>query len=906
MSSSHLKSGQRWNHPVAAIALLCSVGLFSAAGFGQGQEPPSFHHSSTLKTDLTGTPRAIYRVQSPQYPGTPDAAARTFLTERRDLLEVESASSALMTRSVETIPGGTHVRFQQIAFGIPVYRGEVVVSLNERNQVTLVISNVRADAGTEGKAAVYDATGAIRRAREILRSEARTVGRPPHAELVWYREGNGAEHLAFRVTMVLEQPAGDWELLIDAVTGAELRREDRFVRHRDTITHANGTGYVYRSNPLSAARKAYGSPGFEDGEDADTDSLRAYRQLVTLDSLAVVDGEVILSGPYCTVTDIESPPDPARFTSSSPDGFRYDRSQPGFEAVMAYYHITKAHRRLIELGFSSPSLANLLVDPHGYQGSDNSHYSPSGNWIAFGTGGVDDAEDADVIWHEFGHAIHYNIVPTWGGGEAGSLGEGYGDYWAASYTRSLGEWNTADPQFNWLFVWDGHNPFWSGRVLNDGRRYPFGNLSVHSAGQIWSSALLGIRDEVGRDVADRLVIKSLYYLGAEATAVDAAQAILQADRDLYGGTHVPTLLFWLSTIKNFIPSADSSMVLVVNDDATGSGPLKTRSSQELFAMATPPAGHGLRMTSFANLDTAILSGCQAIVLVGGRNPRPFDNPVKRRAIVKFVEAGGKVIVEGGQAASYYGRTEAGGELDGEFRKTILSCDRFLGDATDASLVLPASAVRSGSAGGPFFSTPHRLQAPLAFAYDSGPSTREAVSPEVAGNRTIGLGGWSTAPGAFSAIAHASPDGSIATLFLPFAVSALQDSSLAGKLIENALHYVLFHRSSGEEYLAEAPPEPEEFRLHQNYPNPFNPSTTITIDLAQSATVRLEVYSILGQRVRTLVSGTGGPGRQSYQWDGTGETGVPVSSGTYIVRLEVRTSVGDLPAFVQSRRILLLR
>jgi len=54
---------------------------------------------------------------------------------------------------------------------------------------------------------------------------------------------------------------------------------------------------------------------------------------------------------------------------------------------MAYYHSALAYARLRELGFELPGLASLRVDPHGFQGKDNSHYSPSGNWMSFGTVG---------------------------------------------------------------------------------------------------------------------------------------------------------------------------------------------------------------------------------------------------------------------------------------------------------------------------------------------------------------------------------------------------------------------------------------------------------------------------------------------------------------------------------------
>jgi hypothetical protein len=66
---------------------------------------------------------------------------------------------------------------------------------------------------------------------------------------------------------------------------------------------------------------------------------------------------------------------------------------------------------------------------------------------------------------------------------------------------------------------------------------------------------MSIQETVGRDVMDRLVLKSHFYLGSNVTAPDYAMAILQADRDLYGGTHMATLVYWLGTVKRFIDPA---------------------------------------------------------------------------------------------------------------------------------------------------------------------------------------------------------------------------------------------------------------------------------------------------------------------------------------------------------------
>jgi uncharacterized protein (DUF362 family) len=93
--------------------------------------------------------------------------------------------------------------------------------------------------------------------------------------------------------------------------------------------------------------------------------------------------------------------------------------------------------------------------------------------------------------------------------------------------------------------------------------------------------------------------------------------------------------------------------------------------------------------------------------------------------------------------------------------------------------------------------------------------------------------------------------------------------------------------------------PSSFFLAQNYPNPFNANTVIPYTLAATAAVRLEIFDVQGQRVRTLVDRPTGPGRHWTVWDGRGAAGQPVASGVYLYRL----SAGSHTA---ARKLLLLR
>jgi C1A family cysteine protease len=93
--------------------------------------------------------------------------------------------------------------------------------------------------------------------------------------------------------------------------------------------------------------------------------------------------------------------------------------------------------------------------------------------------------------------------------------------------------------------------------------------------------------------------------------------------------------------------------------------------------------------------------------------------------------------------------------------------------------------------------------------------------------------------------------------------------------------------------------PETFSLFQNYPNPFNARTRVEFVAAEKGRVSLEIFNILGQRVKTLVDGIRPAGTYQVVWDGTDDGGFPVASGIYFYRLRGGHRV-------QTRRMVLLR
>ena len=112
-------------------------------------------------------------------------------------------------------------------------------------------------------------------------------------------------------------------------------------------------------------------------------------------------------------------------------------------------------------------------------------------------------------------------------------------------------------------------------------------------------------------------------------------------------------------------------------------------------------------------------------------------------------------------------------------------------------------------------------------------------------------------------------------------------------------FIIEHDASVVRIASGAATIPGSFSLKQNYPNPFNPATSIVYELSAAGDVKLVIYNILGQEVRTLFSGHRSMGRHEALWDGKDHEGKSMMSGIYYYTLE---SSG----FKETRKMLLLK
>jgi hypothetical protein len=273
------------------------------------------------------------------------------------------------------------------------------------------------------------------------------------------------------------------------------------------------TGLAFTPNPVAALAPAY--------------------QRVRLTNL---DGSGCLRGDWALIVSETGNP-----ACSANGTFDYNRHQDEFEQVMAYYWITEAQNYIQRLGFGTGLFPGVNKRQQRVRinqwGVDNSFFTDKKDELRFGKGGVDDAEDAEVILHEYGHAIQSAQQTPFGFGfslEAGSIGEGFADYWAATVSSLVAP--TPDPAC--VADWDAVSytstvPHCLRRV-DTNLHYPESlNNSVHHNGMIWSRALWDIRKAIGATQADTVILNAHFGMPDPTMPQLAAKTVAVA-RQIYG------------------------------------------------------------------------------------------------------------------------------------------------------------------------------------------------------------------------------------------------------------------------------------------------------------------------------------------------------------------------------------
>ena len=466
----------------------------------------------------------------------------------RELRPAAAPSGQLSRTQRIALPGGAVVhRFQQRVDGRAVLGAQAVVE-DAPGAAPQLIADSTAPAIEPPVSARVERAQAIRTASDSI--DVTRLRGEVSANLAIQAGAGGT--LVWQVTIPAARPLGDFEVLVDAASGEVIARHD-LLRY-----HQTGKAMVYKVNPVvqhGGAKHLWG-----DHHGRDTRLLRRLRRKVKLPNID--DGQDCLRGRW-----VHALRGRKRKETCKPNlrWKKVTRSDNRFDALMVYFQINRAQAYIQSLGFS-----NANPSPNGIADrvqratadafkADNSYYSPATQVITYGSGGVDDAEDGDVIVHEYAHAMQDSASPAFGhssGFQAGALAEGSSDYWAAvisAITR-----HTTNEDAVCIFDWDAitYGRFFprvpsavSGRRC--GRRADFGRTlqkaqhswcrtDIHCVGQVWSTALWNLRRTLsakfpgtGGERMDRAFLASQFLYTANERFRGAAEALLCADESLY-------------------------------------------------------------------------------------------------------------------------------------------------------------------------------------------------------------------------------------------------------------------------------------------------------------------------------------------------------------------------------------
>ncbi len=392
---------------------------------------------------------------------------------------------------------GWHLSYQQTYLGIPVLGATIKVNTNDEG---VVLSSFSKLLNTENwKAGTFTPNALMGKAVWVI------VDNTPQPAYQKWEGGN---------------------YIVTTAQGETVRLKDAhmYFAKEDTLV----AGKVFLPDPLTPIGVISGENGtykhYNDSDYALLNDQRVMRNFpATFDN-----GLFTLKNTYVELVDFMSPTI-APPTSANPQ-FDFLRGEDGFKDVMVCFHISNLQQYLKSIGIDE---MNFPVKADAHAGTaDNSSFLSSDTTLKFGTGGVPDAEDADVIVHEYTHGLSFFTCPSdIMSNERRAIEESLCDIQAALYSQRYAI-------FNWrkLYNWDAPNPtavgttpFWNGRNGESSKTYANYINSPYSDSEIWTSTLLDISEAIGGDSTLVLMFASLASYTDNTTMPEAATLFMQAD-----------------------------------------------------------------------------------------------------------------------------------------------------------------------------------------------------------------------------------------------------------------------------------------------------------------------------------------------------------------------------------------
>ena len=468
-------------------------------------------------------------------PQSPDRyrAAHAFLERNAHALGMSPDLADLATAGRSDDAGGTVLRFAQLHHGVPVRDATVLVGFDPRGEIIHVDSGYVPDIDVPTRPRVSKTTAVAAAARAL----GTRLPASRDVQLVVARgdKAHPGYHLAWEVAAVTQRPPGDWHVFVDGRTGAVIRSLNLLKRAGPVCVAADpasddAAALVFAHSPIDE---------LDDPTLSNASNVDAALSGCKLDNLTSSTG---LTGTYANTSLTAAPRATPPYTSLR------SVDERSVDEATAYYQVNRSKEYLNLLGFQGVMDHSVDIDAADPTLGDNSQYISATKQLDFGTGGVDDAQDPDVVDHEVMHAIQDDQIPGFGTtAEAGALGEGTADYWASALTDDAAATLMGSACFG---AWDAvsFNPYTGAsgsgcvRRVDGSKQFPRDlGFEVHDDGEIYSAALWRLRTVLGGAVVDRLVIKSHTFLQTGAGFLDAADALQSADLALYGGAHATAI-----------------------------------------------------------------------------------------------------------------------------------------------------------------------------------------------------------------------------------------------------------------------------------------------------------------------------------------------------------------------------
>ena len=576
----------RVNQLGAAVAATDSQAMQNSIESFRERFSPEARDNLRVVMNDTGLPKMVFNIERPlsaPQSDQPDSIARGFLADHSAMFGLDrSQIFEMKLKNEDNDQGTTFLNYEQMIDGIPVFQGQVQVAVNADGQVisiseglvipdprinttprlsesegmqrALLFSGRQAPASFEmmedrlakGERAVY--RNPLGESREDILSGMRIMRVGPRAVLAWH-------------SYVDVGPNEWYEILVNANTGAMLYRYNLYADvAQGTVFRVNGLGVrtlesFVGDTAINTAAGWMGASTVTTGNNVD-----AYLDTNADNQPDAINGSGLQNGrAFSSIQDFTFP-----FTLGVDP-----RTQRAATVSNLFYFNNIMHDFSYGLGFTE-SAGNFQTNNFGRGGAGNdsvraeSQDGSGTNNANFGTppdgqrprmqmflftrgtadlnDDRDSGQDGDVVLHEYGHGISNRLVggpantSCLGGTQAGAMGEGWSDYWAATFYGNgvIGEFvtNNLTNGIRRAAYSVPANP-----VHDSYADVGAGGFQVHRDGEVWAATLWDLRQTLGAAIADRLVLQGMKFTPCSPSFLNARDGILMADQNLNGNAN---------------------------------------------------------------------------------------------------------------------------------------------------------------------------------------------------------------------------------------------------------------------------------------------------------------------------------------------------------------------------------